>query len=211
MFLYYYKKLPKILRLLVLLSLIVDIVLTGLYLYGVRNNDYRVTIVSFLSKTLWNENLVTGLIIIILLIGVFSIFITFGTAKISMAACTFALDSMNQRFFAIDKMYNNNEITLKEADQMRERVNEDAQWYSSLDSTAKILSVSVKLIILLSLVNIAGGTLIGRIINGYSWLKAMEAVVSYSAGNILFFIVPLIIVNSVLLIISFYKQSIRFR
>ena len=81
--------------------------------------------------------------------------------KAAEVTARFALDTMNQRFFDIDNKLNSGLISEEEAEQQKEKVRQDIDFFSNLDGSSRFLAGNMKALIFIYVISIAGGCLVG--------------------------------------------------
>ena len=96
--------------------------------------------------------------------------------KAAEVTARFALDTMNQRLFDIDNKLNTGEITEEEAEQQKEKVRQDIDFFSNLDGSSRFLAGNMKALIFIYVISIAGGCLVGVFQNSYSIQDALNIV-----------------------------------
>ena len=96
--------------------------------------------------------------------------------KAAEATARFALDNMNERLFDIDNKLNSGAITEEEANQQKEKVRQDIDFFSCLDGSSKFIAGNIKAMIFIYVISIAGGCLVGVLQNSYSIQDALNIV-----------------------------------
>ena len=96
--------------------------------------------------------------------------------KAAEVTARFALDTMNQRLFDIDNKLNTGVITEEEAEQQKEKVRQDIDFFSCLDGSSRFLEGNMKALIFIYMISIAGGCLVGVLQNSYSIQDALNIV-----------------------------------
>ncbi len=120
---------------------------------------------------------VIGMVIFIILIVVQVVVITKGATRVSEVAARFSLDSMNSKMFDIESQLNSGAITEEEAKTQKAAVRRESDFYSTMDGASKFVSGNVKAGIFITVINLAGGFIVGMVLHGMS---AGEAILSYS-------------------------------
>ena len=96
--------------------------------------------------------------------------------KAAEATAHFTLDNMNQSLFDIDNKLNSGAITEEEAEQQKEKVRQDIDFFSCLDGSSKFIAGNIKAMIFIYVISIAGGCLVGVLQNSYSIQDALNIV-----------------------------------
>ncbi len=96
--------------------------------------------------------------------------------KAAEITARFALDTMNQTLFDIDNKLNTGVITEEEAEQQKEKVRQDIDFFSNLDGSSRFLAGNMKALIFIYVISMVGGCLIGVLQNAYSIQDALNIV-----------------------------------
>ncbi|MBQ3671593.1 MAG: FHIPEP family type III secretion protein [Treponema sp.] len=105
--------------------------------------------------------LVIGMVIFIILIIIQVIVITKGATRVSEVAARFSLDSMSQKFFAVDSELAAGYITDEEARARKQAIQRDIDFYSAMDGASKFVSGNVKAGIFITVVDLLAGIITG--------------------------------------------------
>ena len=97
-------------------------------------------------------------------------------SKAAEASARFALDNMNQNLFDIDNKLSSGAITEEDAEQQKEKVRQDIDFFSCLDGSSRFLEGNMKAMIFIYMISIAGGCLVGVLQNSYSIQDALNIV-----------------------------------
>jgi flagellar biosynthesis protein FlhA len=127
--------------------------------------------------------LVVGFVIFIMIFVVQAVVITKGATRISEVAARFTLDAMPQKFMAIDTEYSSNAITQEEASRRKIEVQQESDFYGSMDGASKFVSGNVKFGIFSTIVNILGGIIIGVAIHGENLADVAGVYTRFSIGD----------------------------
>lgn len=118
-------------------------------------------VISSFGEFVAGDKLVVGLIIFVIIIVIQFLVITKGATRISEVAARFALDGMPGRQMAIDADLNAGAIDEKQAQQRREEITQQADFYGAMDGASKFVRGDAIAGIIITLVNIVGGLIIG--------------------------------------------------
>ncbi len=189
-----YKSLPRKILFFTLYSMAVNIKLTSNLLTGIQN-DNQLPLVSFLVHYWCHDSFIVGIIFISLILGVTFFLAIKSVRRISEVSARFALDTMNQKMFNIDNKYSNHEITEEEAETMKKNLHCEMDFFASMDGAARFFAGNTKAMLLMTLIDIAGGTAINYFMQGKKLFDAISPVILYTAAKVLLYCVPLIIVS----------------
>jgi len=121
-------------------------------------------------------NLVIGAIIFIVLILIQFIVINKGSERVAEVSARFTLDAMPGKQMAIDADLNTGAITDKEARERRQKIQEEAGFFGSMDGATKYVKGDAVAGLIITVINLAGGTIMGMTNMG---LEASEAITRY--------------------------------
>lgn len=142
-----------------------------------------------------NQGLVIGLIIFIILIAVQFMVITKGATRVSEVAARFALDGLPAKQMAIDAEYSSGSITEDEARSRKKHLDDSVNFYGSMDGATKFISGTVKVSIVITMINIIGGLIVGTTIHGEPIQQALTTYVSLTIGDGLVSQVPVLLIS----------------
>lgn len=121
-------------------------------------------------------NLVIGAIIFIVLIIIQFVVINKGSERVAEVTARFTLDAMPGKQMAIDADLNTGAITEKEARERRAKIQRESAFFGSMDGATKYVKGDATAGIIITLINLVGGTIMGII---YQEMEAMEALERY--------------------------------
>src|SRR6056297_3017066 len=141
------------------------------------------------------DRLEIGLIIFVIIVLIQFIVITKGATRISEVAARFALDGMPGRQMAIDADMNAGLIDEKEAQQRREDIANQADFYGAMDGASKFVRGDAVAGIVITIVNVAGGLYIGVMRYKMSFSDAGELFTKLTIGDGLVSQVPALLIS----------------
>ena len=121
-------------------------------------------------------NLVIGAIVFIVLILIQFIVINKGSERVSEVTARFTLDAIPGKQMAIDADLNTGAITEKEARERRTKIQQESNFFGSMDGATKYVKGDATAGLIITFINLIGGTIMG-VMNG--GLSAMEALQKY--------------------------------
>lgn len=127
--------------------------------------------------------IVIGLIIFGIILVIQFLVITKGATRISEVAARFALDGMPGRQMAIDADLNSGLITLEQARARRDEVSQQADFYGAMDGASKFVRGDAVAGLLITVINIAGGLIIGIFQHGMPVAQALEVFTKLTIGD----------------------------
>jgi len=154
---------PTLLLATTLARLVLNVATTRLILTGAANDGKEAAggVITAFANFVAGEQIVVGLIIFIIIIVIQFVVITKGATRISEVAARFALDGMPGKQMAIDADLNAGIIDEREAQQRREEITQQADFYGSMDGASKFVRGDAIAGIVITVINIVGGLIIG--------------------------------------------------
>lgn len=123
------------------------------------------------------NDIIIGAIIFIVLILIQFMVINKGTERISEVTARFTLDAMPGKQMAIDADLNTGAITDKEATERRNKIQEESAFFGAMDGATKYVKGDATAGLIITIINLAGGTLMGVMGMG---LELGEAISTFS-------------------------------
>ena len=139
---------------------------------------------------------VIGLLIFILIIAVQFVVITKGSGRVAEVAARFTLEALPGRQMAIDSEYGSGLIGAEEAAARRADLRRQSDFYGAMDGACKFVSGNVRVGILITAVNIAGGLIVGTTIHGEPWPVAVDTYVALTIGDGLVTQLPALLIST---------------
>ncbi len=128
-------------------------------------------------------NVIVGIIIFSIIMIIQYMVIVSGTTRVSEVAARFTLDSMPGKQMAIDADLQAGSITKEEADERRQALKDEADFYGSMDGASKFVKGNVTAGIILLIVNSFGGWAIGVLQRGLDPISSIRTYVILTAGD----------------------------
>ncbi|MEC7500086.1 MAG: flagellar biosynthesis protein FlhA [Planctomycetota bacterium] len=139
-------------------------------------------------------NLVVGMIIFAIIVLIQFVVITKGATRISEVAARFALDGMPGRQQAIDADLNAGNIDKTTARTQRNELHQQADFLGAMDGASKFVRGDAVAGLLITVVNIAGGLIIGIFQLGMSPLEAGNLFTRLTIGDGLVSQIPALLI-----------------
>ncbi|MCK6415044.1 MAG: flagellar biosynthesis protein FlhA [Giesbergeria sp.] len=140
-------------------------------------------------------NFAVGLIVFSILVVINFIVITKGAERIAEVSARFTLDAMPGKQMAVDADLNAGLIDEKEAKRRRIEVQEEANFFGSMDGASKFVRGDAVAGILILLINIVGGFAIGMLQHGLSAGKAADTYILMAVGDALVAQIPGLLIS----------------
>ncbi len=118
-------------------------------------------------------NMVIGAIVFIVLVIIQFIVINKGSERVSEVTARFTLDAMPGKQMAIDADLNTGAITDKEAQIRREKIQKESSFFGSMDGATKYVKGDATAGLIITLINLVGGTVMGVMNQGMDFSTAI--------------------------------------
>ena len=139
---------------------------------------------------------IVGFIIFMIIVIINFLVITKGAERVSEVAARFTLDAMPGKQMAIDADLNSGLIDEGQARSRRLKIQNEADFYGSMDGASKFVKGDAIAGILITVINIAAGFLIGITRDGNSLAVALESYTLLTIGDGLVSQVPALMVST---------------
>ena len=188
---------PSLLLATTLARLVLNVASTRLILTraGTDDMDAAGGVIRSFGEFVAGNDIVVGLIIFVIIIVIQFVVITKGATRISEVAARFALDGMPGRQMAIDADLNAGVIDEHEAQQRREEITQQADFYGAMDGASKFVRGDAIAGILITLINVAGGLIIGIVKYGMTVTEAGALFTQLTIGDGLVSQVPALLIS----------------
>jgi flagellar biosynthesis protein FlhA len=128
-------------------------------------------------------NLVIGVIIFIVLIIVQFMVINKGSERVAEVTARFTLDAMPGKQMAIDADLNTGAINDSEAKARREKIQDEAAFFGSMDGATKYVKGDAVAGLIITVINMVGGTIIGMTTLGKPAMEAFQHFAILTIGD----------------------------
>ncbi len=141
-------------------------------------------------------NFVIGLIVFAILVIVNFVVITKGSGRIAEVSARFSLDAMPGKQMAIDADLSAGLINEGEAKARRKELENESNFYGSMDGAAKFVRGDAIAGLLITFINIIGGVIIGVAQNNMEFMDATKTYTLLTIGDGLVTQIPALIVST---------------
>ena len=162
---------------------------------GHTGSDAAGTVIAAFSSYVMSGSVLLGVVIFLIFLVVNFVVINKGASRMAEVGARFALDAMPGKQLAIDSDLSNGVIDHDQAVSRRKEHQDEAAFYGSLDGTSKFVKGDAIAGLLISLINISVGVLVGLLVHGLSFEKALETYAILTVGDGLVSQIPAIIVS----------------
>ena len=138
---------------------------------------------------------IVGIIVFIILIIVQFMVINKGSERVAEVTARFTLDAMPGKQMAIDADLNTGAINDKEARQRREKIQEESNFFGSMDGATKYVKGDAIAGLIITLINFAGGIAMGAFRQGMPVAEAFDKFTILTIGDGLVSQIPSLLIS----------------
>jgi len=183
---------PGMLLILTMFRLSLNIASTRLIL----GEGYAGEIIDSFGNFVVGGNFIVGTIIFLILVIINFVVITKGATRIAEVSARFTLDAMPGKQMAIDADLNAGLIDDVEAQQRRQTISQEADFYGAMDGASKFVRGDAIAGLLITAINIVGGLLIGTLQRGLAVGDAASLYTLLTVGDGLVAQIPALIIST---------------
>lgn len=188
---------PSVLLVITLFRLALNIATTRLILlHGNEGTSAAGGLIESFGNFVVGGNYVVGLIIFAILTVINFVVITKGAGRVAEVSARFTLDAMPGKQMSIDADLNAGLINENEARERRKKIEQEADFYGSMDGASKFVRGDAIAGIIVLVINIIGGLIIGIMQHGMDIAHAAQVYTLLTVGDGLVSQVPSLIVST---------------
>lgn len=188
---------PSLLLLVTLFRLALNVATTRrILLHGGEGVESAGGVIAAFGQFAVGGNFIVGAVVFLILVIVNFIVITKGAERISEVAARFTLDSMPGKQMAIDAELGAGLINEKEARARRKSVEQEADFYGSMDGASKFVRGDAVAGLMIVGINVLGGIIVGVLQHGMGIGDAVKTYTILSIGDGLVTQVPALLVST---------------
>ncbi|MFV1950754.1 MAG: flagellar biosynthesis protein FlhA [Nitrospinota bacterium] len=188
---------PSLLLVITLYRLSLNIASTRLILlHGNEGTAAAGQVIKSFGGFVVGGNYVVGAVVFLILVLINFIVITKGSVRTAEVAARFTLDAIPGKQMSIDADLNAGIIDEVEAKQRRQKLQQEADFYGSMDGAIKFVRGDAIAGIIITLVNIIGGLIIGVFQQGMGLADAAQVYTLLTIGDGLISQLPALIVST---------------
>lgn len=150
---------------------------------------------TFVVGSSGTEGVVIGFVIFIIIIAVQTVVITKGATRVAEVAARFTLDGMPMKQAGIEAEYNSGAITEEEARKRKMEVQQESDFYGSMDGATKFVSGNVKIGIFITVINLIVGLVFGMVLRSEDFTTALQTYAVLTIGDGLLSQMPALLVS----------------
>ena len=152
-------------------------------------------VVATFGEYVGGGDLVIGIVVFVILIMVQFLVINKGSERVSEVTARFTLDAMPGKQMAIDADLNTGAITDAEAKKRRDKIQEEASFFGSMDGAVKYVKGDAIMGLLLTVINIVGGLIMGMTREGLDAMTALDKYAILTIGDGLVSQIPSLLIS----------------
>ena len=188
---------PTVLLIATMLRLALNLASTRLILAeGHSGSDAAGKVIEAFGNFVMSGNFVIGIIVFGILVIVNFVVITKGSGRIAEVSARFSLDAMPGKQMAIDADLSSGLIDEDEARTRRRSLEDESNFYGSMDGAAKFVRGDAIAGLLITLINIVGGIIIGVGQQDLTFAEAGRTYTLLTVGDGLVTQIPALIVST---------------
>ncbi len=188
---------PSLLLITTLYRLGLNIATTRLILtHGHEGPQAAGSMISAFGNFVVGNNYVIGLVVFVILVVINFIVITKGSGRVAEVAARFTLDAMPGKQMSIDADLNAGVINEAEARRRRSEIEQEADFYGSMDGASKFVRGDAIAGIIITLINVIGGLLIGTLQKDLDLATAAKFYTMLTIGDGLLAQIPALIIST---------------
>lgn len=172
---------PSALLVLTLFRLALNVSSTRLIL--LKGSNFDSNIIRAFGDFVVGGNYVVGIIIFTILVVIQFLVITKGSTRVAEVQARFTLDAMPGKQMAIDAELNSGAIQLEAAQEKRENLRREADFFGTMDGASKFVQGDAIAGIVITIINIIGGILIGVFMNDMAMAEAGATYTILTVGD----------------------------
>ena len=162
----------------------------------ILGEGYAGNIIESFGSFVVGGNYILGVIIFLIIIIIQFIVITNGSGRVSEVSARFTLDAMPGKQMSIDADLNAGVIDERTAKKRRRELQQEANFYGSMDGASKFVKGDAIAGIIITAINIFGGIIIGVLMLGMDFGQAAQTFVRLTIGDGLVSQIPALLIST---------------
>ncbi len=188
---------PSLLLMTTLFRLALNVATTRLILtHGHEGTQSAGSVIQAFGNFVVGNNYVIGFIVFAILVVINFVVITKGSGRVAEVAARFTLDAMPGKQMSIDAELNAGMINEAEAKKRRKEIEQEADFYGSMDGASKFVRGDAIAGIIITVINIVGGLLIGVMQKNLDLATAAKNYTMLTIGDGLLAQIPALIIST---------------
>lgn len=162
----------------------------------ILGEGYAGNIIESFGSFVVGGNYVVGVIIFLIIIIIQFVVITSGSGRVSEVSARFTLDAMPGKQMSIDADLNAGMIDEKTARKRRRELQQEADFYGSMDGASKFVKGDAIAGIIVTVINIFGGIIIGIMMLEMDFAEATQTYIRLTIGDGIVSQIPALLIST---------------
>lgn len=162
----------------------------------ILSEGYAGSVIESFGSFVVGGNYVVGIIIFLIIVIIQFVVITSGSSRVSEVSARFTLDAMPGKQMAIDADLNAGMIDEITARKRRRELQQEADFYGSMDGASKFVKGDAVAGIIVTIINVIGGIVIGMMMLDMSFGEAGQTYIRLTIGDGLVSQIPALLIST---------------
>lgn len=162
----------------------------------ILGQGYAGNVIESFGSFVVGGNYVVGIIIFLIIVIIQFVVITNGSSRVSEVSARFTLDAMPGKQMSIDADLNAGAIDEKTARKRRTELQQEAEFYGSMDGASKFVKGDAIAGIIITTINILAGIVIGVVMLDMDFMESIQTYTRLTIGDGLVSQVPALIIST---------------
>lgn len=179
------------------------LLITTMYRLGLNISSTRLIltegeagkVIDTFANLVAGNNMIVGMVIFIIIFLIQMIVVTSGSSRVSEVSARFTLDAMPGKQMSIDSDLNSGLITEEDARKRRKDLERETQFFGAMDGASKFVKGDATAGIVITIINLIGGTLIFSLQNGMGMMEALNHFGKLTIGDGLVSQIPSLLIS----------------
>ncbi|GAA0862775.1 flagellar biosynthesis protein FlhA [Paraclostridium tenue] len=162
----------------------------------ILGQGYAGNVIESFGSFVVGGNYVVGIIIFLIIIIIQFVVITNGSSRVSEVSARFTLDALPGKQMSIDADLNAGMISEKTARKRRKELQQEAEFYGSMDGASKFVKGDAIAGIIITTINILAGIVIGVVMLDMDFMESIQTYTRLTIGDGLVSQIPALIIST---------------
>lgn len=162
----------------------------------ILSQGYAGEVIESFGSFVVGGNYVVGVIIFLIIMIVQFMVITNGSGRVSEVTARFTLDAMPGKQMSIDADLNAGIINEKAAQKRRKELQQEADFFGSMDGASKFVKGDAIAGIIVTIINVIGGIIIGVVMLNMSFGESVQTYIRLTIGDGLVSQIPALLIST---------------
>lgn len=162
----------------------------------ILGQGYAGNVIESFGSFVVGGNYIVGIIIFLIIVIIQFVVITNGSSRVSEVSARFTLDAMPGKQMSIDADLNAGMIDEKTARKRRKELQQEAEFYGSMDGASKFVKGDAIAGIIITTINILAGIVIGVVMLNMDFMESIQTYTRLTIGDGLVSQIPALIIST---------------